>query len=184
MIKTIWIMWKPGEERIYTMAIQPSEPWATTQKENGYNIVSLDVELPDPTVSSTVVVGDLKLLHYNRVALEQCTHIADQVAESAASGWREGPIESFTYEEAALKRPGYVLPVKNSGDGLVALCGEIHLHRDGGLWLKGRKIAQVTESKPAPGYDILVEFCSDDLLEQIRKLTVWWFASFCRAKLE
>lgn len=51
MIRTIWVMWKPGEERIYSMSNQPSEPWATAQKANGYNLASFDVSLPDTTVS-------------------------------------------------------------------------------------------------------------------------------------
>jgi len=62
MLKTIWIMWKPGEERVYTMAVQPSEPWATTQKDNGYFIASFDVELPDPTISP-IFVGSLKVVY-------------------------------------------------------------------------------------------------------------------------
>jgi len=61
MTKTIWIMWKLGEERVYTMAVQPPEPWATTQKNNGYFIASFDVMLPDPTVSE-VQAGPLRLL--------------------------------------------------------------------------------------------------------------------------
>lgn len=69
MTKTIWVMWRPGEERVYTMAVQPPEPWATTQKKDGYFIASFDVELPDPTVSA-VVAGPLRMK----------VHIADQVA--------------------------------------------------------------------------------------------------------
>ena len=60
MTKTVWILWKPGEERVYAMAVQPAEPWATTQKENGFFIASFDVELPDPSVSA-VTTGPLKL---------------------------------------------------------------------------------------------------------------------------
>lgn len=61
MTKTIWVMWKPGEERVYAMAVQPPEPWATRQKSDGYFIASFDVELPDPTVS-LVSTGPLKLV--------------------------------------------------------------------------------------------------------------------------
>lgn len=61
MKKTVWILWKPGEERIYTLAVQPPEPWSTTLKSDGYFLASFDVELPDPTVSE-VKAGPLKLV--------------------------------------------------------------------------------------------------------------------------
>lgn len=78
MTKTVWILWRPGEERIYTMAVQPPEPWATTQKNNGYFLASFDVELPDPTVSS-IKVGQVAVISLGSIPVRGC--IADQVVE-------------------------------------------------------------------------------------------------------
>jgi len=158
MIRTIWIMWKPNEERIYTMGIQPSEPWATTQKKNGYFIASFDVELPDPTVSS-VLAGPLRL----------------QVGDGVAY------ITEMSAEEAAIRRPGVVIPVQGDSVDLVGLCGDIHMHRDGSMWVRGVKIAQVTEGNHAPGYTVFLQFCSEELHGQIRKVTAWWFGMYGQA---
>jgi hypothetical protein len=47
MVKTIWFMWKPGEERTYALTVQPSEFWVALQKREGFNLVSFEIELPD-----------------------------------------------------------------------------------------------------------------------------------------
>jgi hypothetical protein len=47
MIQTIWLMYKPGEQRKYAMTTQPTKTWADIQKADGFYIASFEVELPD-----------------------------------------------------------------------------------------------------------------------------------------
>lgn len=47
MLRTFWYMWKPGEQRDYSMTVQPPKEWADIQKANGFHIVSFEVEIPD-----------------------------------------------------------------------------------------------------------------------------------------
>jgi hypothetical protein len=171
MIKTIWIMWKPGEERIYTMAVQPSEPWATKQKEDGFYIASFAVELPDPTVSSVKVSSVAQILSVIPVTLAR-GHIADQVVESIAS---------LSLEEAAKSRPGVVIPVENPTRGLVALCGEFSLFDSGVILQGGIHAAQVSPGiSPRPEECIRLyspfEQAKPDAVQLacIGKLAIWW----------
>ena len=45
--RTIWFMWKPGEERTYALTRPPTEFWSTLQKREGFRLVSFDIWLPD-----------------------------------------------------------------------------------------------------------------------------------------
>lgn len=164
MKKTIWVMWKPGEERVYAMPVQPPEPWATTQKNDGYFIASFDVELPDPTVSP-VQVGPLKL----------------QVDEGVATGIAS--IMAFSVEEAALRRPDVVIPAHGASDGLVGLCGELRIHRNGDVWSKGIKIAKITKDNPELGYIVFLDYCEPSLHVQLHRAADWWFEVFGRGTL-
>lgn len=71
MLQTIWLMWRPGEERKYAMCVQPPKAWADIQKANGFYIASFEVELPDDpanfklgTVAGNVLVSrELRVEH-------------------------------------------------------------------------------------------------------------------------
>lgn len=66
--KTIWFMWKPGEERTYAMTIPPSAEWAAAQHANGFHIVSFVVELPDVASHAKGTVAAIRSEHLVSVA--------------------------------------------------------------------------------------------------------------------
>lgn len=70
MLKTIWYMWKPGDERTYAMTVQPNEHWAEVQKRDGFHIVSFEVDIPDSTAMAKL----------GTLAVVEPAHIGDVVS--------------------------------------------------------------------------------------------------------
>lgn len=60
MKRTVWYMFKPGEERDYAMTRPPSPDWAVKMDQEGFILVSFEIELPDPAhiqLGTQVVLG-------------------------------------------------------------------------------------------------------------------------------
>lgn len=116
MIQTIWLMWKPGEERKYVMCVQPPKAWADKQKADGFYIASFLVELPDDTANVKVDqhVAGFKLEHAPLVAR---VHVADQAGLMMSDG------DYMLYENGAiLFRGKHIAQVREKGAGWEEEC--------------------------------------------------------------
>lgn len=64
MKRTIWYMYKDGEERAFAMTRPPERNWVALQAADGYVLVSFELELPNPAdiqMGTVAVIGP-----YNR----------------------------------------------------------------------------------------------------------------------
>jgi hypothetical protein len=173
-MRTIWFMWKTGEERTYAMTTQPPSAWAEIQRNAGFFLVSINVELPDPSVSSEV-----KVTYSKEVGQE---------GKVPNSGFLEFKVEdtAIGMEELAKRFPRTVVEVGETKEGLVALCGGFALYKRGAILKTGSSSGVFVARVLVDPSSIHLSASEDDLqsIDSISRLACWWHAHFPISCLE
>jgi hypothetical protein len=171
MLKTIWFMWRPGEERTYAMTVQPDQTWAAIQKRDGFHLISFEVDIPDPTVEAKL--GTVK------PPLTGIVH-----ADLSGSGATEfAPMDEARAREVAKANPESVVPVLGADSGLVALCSDFSLYQDGSVARNDELVFRMT-GKTYPRYLVKPGYTALASRPAFQSLVSWWYINVCKVSVE